>query len=374
MPGRRGCRPGHRRSVDAIATYIRPVRLGQTVIDNNLFLAPMAGGSELPFRRICRRYGAGLVFTELVTARGIRYARGVEKNFRYLEISPDEFPVAIQFFGSEPEDFEYAISAVFGHPLLSRCAAIDINMGCPVPKVVKTGAGCALMGDPERASRIIRAAVRVSPVPVTVKFRSGLGADSVNAEPFGAMCESCGASMLTVHPRTAKQMYSGRADWSVIGRVKRASGIPVIGNGDVTGPADAARMFRETGADGIMIGRAALGDPWIFAAILRALSGGEENAADTIDAVEAADAEPLANRFPPPSMEERLRVVREHLAGSIAFMGEATAMKEMRKHFSWYFKGIPNGSAIRSALVRCETQAEAEAILDSLESGQTFGY
>lgn len=312
----------------------------------------MAGGSELAFRKICHRMGAGLVCTELVTARGIRYKHNLDNNYRYLQIDPEEFPVAIQLFAGEPEDFEYAIPLIFEHPLLSQCAAIDINMGCPVPKVVKTGAGCALMGDPDKASLIIRAAVRLSTVPVTVKFRTGLDQNTQNADSFGKMCEQSGASLVTVHPRTAKQMYSGKADWSVISKVKQSVGIPVIGNGDISDPADAARMFEQTGADGIMIGRAALGNPWIFRSLLADLSGqiGEGQAAG----------------FIPPSMADRISIIREHIDGSIINMGEITAMKEMRKHFAWYFKGIPNCSAVKAELVRCETRTQAMEILDNL--------
>ncbi|MHB8962938.1 MAG: tRNA dihydrouridine synthase DusB [Saccharofermentanales bacterium] len=333
--------------------YLKQIPIGKTLTDNNVFLAPMAGGSELAFRRICRRMGAGLVCTELVTARGIRYKHNLDNNYRYLQIDPEEFPAVIQLFAGEPEDFEYAIAAIFEHPLLSQCAAIDINMGCPVPKVLKSGAGCALMGDPARASRIIAASVKASPVPVTVKFRSGLDLNSQNAADFGRMCEQSGASLMTVHPRTAKQMYSGKSDWNVITEVKQAVGVPVVGNGDIACAADAVRMFEQTGADGVMIGRAALGNPWIFRGLLAGLGG------------HPGDADMNGCPFVP-DMKERVGILKEQIDGSIAQMGEITAMKEMRKHFAWYFKGVPNCSAVKAELVRCETRARAMEILDTL--------
>lgn len=292
----------------------------------------------MPFRKICHRMGAGLVCTELVTARGIRYQKKVDKNYRYLEISPDEFPAAIQLFGADPRDFEEAIPVIFEHPLLSQCAFLDINMGCPVPKVVKTGAGSALMKNLPLAGEIVRACVRTSPVPVTVKFRKGWNEQSVNAVEFAKMCEANGASLLTVHGRTAGQMYSGKADWSVIAAVKAAVGVPVIGNGDVVSAESACAMFEQTGVDGIMIGRAALGNPWIFAELQEGLCA-------------------------PPSLEERIAVMNEHMESAVAQMGEATAMKEMRKHFAWYLKKIPGSAATKAFLMGCTQMSEAKRIL-----------
>ncbi|MHB1484536.1 MAG: tRNA dihydrouridine synthase DusB [Saccharofermentanales bacterium] len=325
--------------------FIRPIEIGNTIIPNNIFLAPMAGGSELPFRRICRRMGAGLVFTELVTARGIRFQKGVEKNYRYLEISPDEFPVAIQLFGADPLDFEAAIHIILEHPLLSKCAMIDINMGCPVPKVIKTGAGCALMKNLSVASQIIESSVKASSVPISVKFRKGWNSQSANAAQFAKMCEDSGAAMLTIHGRTADQMYSGKADWNAIRDVKNAVKIPVIGNGDVDSPASAREMFATTNVDGVMIGRAALGNPWIFTRIL-------------------TDSE---HAWQPPDMNERTAVMKEHLAGSIGQMGEITAIKEMRKHFAWYLKGIPGSADIKNQLMHCISEKEILQVISFLQ-------
>jgi nifR3 family TIM-barrel protein len=337
---------------------VRPIILGKTKIENNLFLAPMAGGSELPFRKICHRMGAGLVCTELVTARGIRYQKKIDKNYRYLEISPEEFPVAIQLFGSDPLDFETAVSLLFEHPLLSQCAMIDINMGCPVPKVIKTGAGSALMKNPQLAGEIIRACVRAAPVPVSVKFRKGFDEKSVNAVDFAKMCEHSGASLLTVHGRTTGQMYSGKADWNIIREVKESVGIPVIGNGDVVSVDSARAMFTQTGVDGVMIGRAALGNPWIFSELLDGL--GERSSSE-------------AERFIPPSLEARIDIMALHLESAVGQMGETTAMKEIRKHFGWYLKGVPGSSAVKVLLMRCTKMNEALFLLAEFKNKYRTG-
>jgi len=343
---------------------IHPIQVQTLEIGNNLFLAPMAGGSELPFRKICHRMGAGLVCTELVTARGIRYQKNIDKNYRYLEISPDEFPVAIQLFAADPEDFKAAISIIFEHPLLSRCAMIDINMGCPVPKVVKTGAGSALMNNPALAGEIVKACVKASPVPVSVKFRKGWNEQSANAVEFAKRCEASGASLLTIHGRTAGQMYSGKADWNIIREVKASVDIPVIGNGDVTSPGSAKAMFEQTKVDGVMIGRAALGNPWIFPEILQEpgqkISGQEDG--------------PDWKRVIHPSLEERLAVMAEHLESSVAQMGEITALKEMRKHFAWYLKRIPGSAPFKVRLMHCTEEAEALEILAEMSRQSKLSY
>ncbi len=334
--------------IEKVASWIKPITIGNLTLANNILFAPMAGGSELAFRKICHRMGAGLVCTELVTARGIRYQKSIEKNYRYLEISPDEFPIAIQLFGSETLDFEIAIKTIFEHPLLSQCSAIDINMGCPAPKVVKTGAGSALMKNLPLASSIIVAAVKASPVPVTVKFRKGWNEETANAPEFARMCEESGASLIAVHGRTTRQMYSGKADWDIIRKAKEVVKIPVIGNGDVMSPQTALEMFEQTKVDGIMIGRAALGNPWIFKNILSTLG------------------KDLLNTSLQPSLNERVEIMKEHLYGSIEQMGETTAMKEMRKHFTWYLKGVHGTSHIRQQLMTCTRKEETLGILDLL--------
>lgn len=343
-------------------SWIHPLRTGTLDIANNLFLAPMAGGSELPFRKICHRMGAGLVCTELVTARGIRYQKTIDKNYRYLEISPDEFPVAIQLFGADPKDFEAAVSIIFEHPLLSRCAMIDINMGCPVPKVVKTGAGSALMKNLPLAGEIIKTCVKASPVPVSVKFRKGWNDQSVNAVDFARMCEDSGASLLTIHGRTTGQMYSGKADWNIIREVKEAVKIPVIGNGDVSSLAAAQTMSEQTGVDGVMIGRAALGNPWIFTELLDGL--------DSHIPIEGECSN--RKRFQPPSLEERIEIITGHLENAVAQLGEITAMKEMRKHFGWYMKRIPGSASVKVKLMHCVKMQEALEILRDMNRQSTL--
>lgn len=307
----------------------------------------MAGGSEIAFRKICKKQGAGMTFTELVTAKGIRYNGNIKRMYRYLVISPEEFPVAIQLFGNEEKDFQIAIPLIMEDPLLSQCATIDINMGCPVKKVIKTGAGSALMKDAKRAEKIIKAAVEISPVPITVKFRKGFDETQINAVEFAKMCEASGASLITVHGRTTKQMYSGKADWDIIAKVKNAVLIPVIGNGDVTDFKSAKAMFDGTGVDGIMIGRAALGNPWIFSQLLAELSGEIE-------------------KNPFPFAKEKISLIIEHLDDSIKYFGEKTAVKEMKKHFSWYLKGMHDSNAIKVQLFLCSTRKEVVETLNRL--------
>jgi tRNA-dihydrouridine synthase B len=329
-------------------TFIHPLTIGSREIPNNIALAPMAGTTDLPFRVICHRFGAGLTVTELVSVRGIKYDPSLKRNIRYLAIDPAAGPEAIQLFGSEPDDFRWAISRILAHPLLSRCHLIDINMGCPVKKVVKTGAGCALMRDPDQAARIVRAAVseaKPSNIPVTVKFRSGWDHDHINAVEFARVCEASGASAVTVHARTRQQMYGGQADWSVIRSVKEAVRIPVFGNGDIQTPEDARRIMEQTGSDGIMVGRAARGNPWIFQELLCRL-----------------DDPPRP--FQPPSADERISIIIEHARVLCRLLGDRRALPEIRSHIASYLRGTMDAARFRSA---CMEACSFSDILNVLE-------
>ncbi len=326
---------------------IHPVDIASVHLENNLALAPLAGTSDLAFRRICRRFGAGLTVTELVSARGISYDPKLKRNWRYLVIDPAEKPVAIQLFGHDPDDFETALRRILLHPLLSQTSMIDLNMGCPVPKVVKGGEGAALMKTPDLAARIVERAVSIaSPMgkPVTVKFRKGWDDSQVNAVDFAKRCERAGAAALTIHGRTRAQLYSGRADWQIIRDVKAAVGVPVFGNGDIDSPQAARRMLLETGVDGLMIGRAAQGNPWIFSQILSSLTD-DSDLPRTVTPVDKA------------------AVILEHLDSLIDLHGEAMAVREMRKQLAFYLKGTPHGATFKVLAMQAETRADVASVL-----------
>jgi len=330
---------------------IHPLQIGPVQLENNLALAPMAGTTEMAFRRICRRFGAGLTVTELVSAAGICHDKTLKRNWRYLLIDPDEAPVAIQLFGGKPEDFQNAIVRILEHPLLGQCSLIDINMGCPVTKVVGRGEGAALMKTPDLAARIIDASVRAAATfgkPVTVKFRKGWNTEMINAVEFARVCEAAGAAALTVHGRTRAQMYSGFADWQVIGEVKAAVRIPVYGNGDIDSPATARRLMTQTGVDGLMVGRAAQGNPWLFRHLITALN----------DPTGASDTPQII------TSSEKIPVILEHLDGLIELHGEAVAVREMRKHLVCYFRGTRQASTLKNKAMTALTREEIAAVLE----------
>jgi tRNA-dihydrouridine synthase B len=298
------------------------LNIGRLPLKNNVFLAPMAGITDLPFRTIVRSFGCGLAFTEMVSGSGL--VRRTEKTFRYLSSSPEDRPLGVQLFGYDPDTLAAAarIAEEGGADLL------DVNMGCPVKKVARTGSGASLMRDPERVAAILRAVRKASILPLTVKIRAGWNARLINALEIGRIAEDCGVDAVTLHPRTADQGFGGRSDWGLIAALKERLRVPVIGSGDVRSPEDADRMFRETGCDGVMVGRGALGNPWLIGNILLHLSG---------------------SGFSVPSLSAREGIIRRHLTLAIDFYGEKIGARDFRKHLLWYTKGLRDGARFRQA-------------------------
>ena len=314
------------------------LRIGNTVLENNVILAPMAGVTDLPFRVLCREQGAGCVVTEMVSAKAVLYNN---KNTReLLQIDPAERPAAVQLFGSEPDIMAEIAARLEEGPY----DYIDVNMGCPVPKIVNNGEGSALMKNPERAKEVLTAMVKAVKKPVTVKFRKGFNDLSVNAVEFAKMAESCGVAAVAVHGRTREQYYSGKADWDIVRQVKEAVRIPVIGNGDIFTPEDAGRMLKETGCDGIMVARGAKGNPWLFGRINHYLDTGEV--------------------LPGPSMAEIKAMILRHGWMLVQFKGEGVAMREMRGHMAWYTKGMPHSATLRNEINQVETLEGFVELLD----------
>lgn len=314
------------------------LRIGNTVLENNVILAPMAGVTDLPFRVLCREQGAGCVVTEMVSAKAVLYNN---KNTReLLQIDPAERPAAVQLFGSEPDIMAEIAARLEEGPY----DYIDVNMGCPVPKIVNNGEGSALMKNPERAKEVLTAMVKAVKKPVTVKFRKGFNDLSVNAVEFAKMAESCGVAAVAVHGRTREQYYLGKADWDIIRQVKEAVRIPVIGNGDIFTPEAAGRMLKETGCDGIMVARGAKGNPWLFGRINHYLDTGEV--------------------LPGPSMAEIKAMILRHGRMLVQFKGEGVAMREMRGHMAWYTKGMPHSATLRNEINQVETLEGFVELLD----------
>ena len=307
-------------------------------------LAPLAGVTDTAFRQICRTQGAALSYTEMVSAKGLYYRNPNTEEL--LRIRPEEGPVGIQLFGSEPAMLEFAARELADRPNV----LIDINMGCPVPKVVKNGEGSALLNSPQLAAELVRAAAAAAAKPVTVKMRKGFAGapGEMPAEDFALLMQDSGAAAITVHGRTREQYYSGKADWDVIKRVKKAVSIPVFGNGDVFSAEDAMRIMDFTGCDGVMIARGALGNPWIFRECIALYQG-----------------RPVPPR---PEAEEIIQTVKKHLALCIKEKGESRAIKEMRKHVSWYTKGIKGAAVLRNSINSAVSAAALEEILDNLRS------
>ena len=311
--------------------------IGNVKIDGDLALGPMAGVTDMPFRTICKEFGADLLYTEMISAKGIYYKN---KNTEPLwQIDDTEHPIALQLFGSEPE-----LMADMAEQIEKRNFDIlDINMGCPVPKVVNNGEGSALMKNPELASRIVRVISDRIKKPVTVKFRKGFNDDNINAVEFAKLMEQSGASAIAVHGRTREQYYSGKADWEIIRQVKEAVSIPVIGNGDVTSPERADAMVKETGCDGVMIARGAQGNPWIFSEMIEHERTGR-----------------IPSR---PTNEEIRKMMLRHAKLQLQYKGEYLGIREMRKHVAWYTKGLPGSAKLREEINRVESYAELEDLL-----------
>ena len=307
------------------------MRIGKIELDVPVALAPMAGISDLPYRVICRKFGCGLTVSEMVSAKGLLYNN--EKTFAMLQIDEAERPTAIQLFGSVPEELAEAARIVEAR----GADIIDLNMGCPVPKVVNNGEGSALMKTPELAGRILEAMVKAVRIPVTVKFRAGWDEEHRNAVEIARIAEDSGVAAVAVHGRTRDQFYMGKADWEIIRRVKEAVKVPVFGNGDIFTVADGLRMRQTTNCDGLMLARGAYGNPWLFAQLRAALAG---------------------KKIPVVTPEEKLQMIIQHATALVAFKGEKVAIREMRSHASAYIKGMPRASEYREKFHKLETLQE----------------
>ena len=315
---------------------MKTLQIGNVTLENNLVLGPMAGVTDLPFRLLCKEQGAGLLCMEMVSAKGIYYNN--KNTEQLLAIDEREHPVSLQLFGSDPEIMSEMAKKIEERPF----DILDINMGCPVPKVVNNGDGSALMKNPVLAGKIIEKTARAIKKPVTVKIRKGFDDAHINAVEMAKVAEASGAAAIAVHGRTREQYYSGRADWDIIRQVKEAVKIPVIGNGDIRTPEDAIRMEEQTGCDGFMIARGAQGNPWIFAQILHYFKTGEH--------------------LPKPTAEEMVQMMLRHAKMQLAFKGDYTGIREIRKHAAWYTAGYPNAARLRSAINEVESYEQLEEL------------
>lgn len=316
------------------------MKIGKQTIKGRALLAPMAGVTDLPFRELCVSFGAACVVTEMVSAKALTFSD--RKSDALMELSPEERPAAIQLFGDDPETLAQAARLA----VLHQPDFIDLNMGCPAPKIAGNGSGSALMKNPELCGRIVAAVKAAVDVPVTVKIRKGWDSRSVNAVEVARICADAGADLVTVHARTREQMYTPPADWDVIRQVKQAVSIPVIGNGDVVDARSAARMLEQTGCDAVMVGRGALGNPWIFSQINAYLEHGLP--------------------IPEPGVNERIRVLLRHIRSLCDYKGEFLGMREARKHVGWYLKGMRGAAGFRREAGALETYAQLERLTQEI--------
>lgn len=316
---------------------LRKLKIGNVELNNNIILGPMAGFTDRPFRIICEKYNPGLTVTEMVSSKGLFY--NDEKTSLLMNTKGEKRPVAIQIFGSDADAIKYAVEYINKNNLSE---IIDINMGCPAPKVVKNGDGSKLMLDIKKVESITKAAVQNSNIPITVKIRKGWDNEHINAVEVAEAIEQAGASAITIHGRTRSEFYTGKADWNIIKQVKESVKIPVIGNGDIKTPEDAKEIFKLTNCDGIMISRASLGNPWIFEQIQEYLEGKE--------------IRKIYN-------DEKLKIILEHINLETEEKGEITGIREMRKHLAFYIKGTENASEIREKINHIEVKKELENVL-----------
>ena len=315
--------------------YLKKIKIGNVELRNNILLAPMAGITDLPFRVMCEKYGAGLTCTEMISSKGLFY--NDEKTKLLLNIEKDKKPVAVQIFGSDIKALKYASEYVSAFANI-----VDINFGCPAPKIVKNGDGSSILRNLELLEEIAKEVVKSSKVPVTAKIRKGWDNNNIVAIEVAKILEKSGISAITIHGRTRSEFYSGNADWEIIKKIKKSVNIPVIGNGDIKSKEDAKKMFMQTGVDGIMIGRAAIGKPWIFEEIINYLSEKEQRVI---------------------SNDEKLSIILEHIKLAVEEKGEKIAIKEMRKHLAYYIRNGKDASKLREKINKIEERVELENCL-----------